>query len=147
VTGVRGGTPSELLQLIVGALETQVVPADANPRARATLLLAVGLLDNLAQRIEEAPGLRTARDEGVDRLVAAMPRALAENLLESGGDFSTRVRERRLANGFAALRDSAGLLNSLSVQMWLSICRDEFVRCNNAELQRLRPTRYLRSQH
>jgi hypothetical protein len=149
VTLVRSGTPGDLLQVIARALEVQVAPTTADPRAHATLLLAAGLLDNLAQRVEEASALRAPRDEATARLTATMPVALIKALpaVRDSGGRNTLDRERRLTTGLAAVRDSKELQNSVSVQAWLGLCRDELVRRNAAELERIRPTRYLRSQY
>src|ERR1700677_2625314 len=82
---MRGSEPGELLKIVVALLENQVLPVVETHSGRATLLLSVGILDNLAERVEERRDLvdrerlvAMSQRISASRALAAQPALLSE---------------------------------------------------------------------
>lgn len=144
---MRSVEPGELIEAIVALLESQILPAVEDRSARSTLLLAVGMLDNLAGRVEEKRDLVERDTDAVRRLVTAIP----DGLRPIGLDTEIANAEYRdlsavLTSTFRALPAREGWLEDPEVDAWLDLCLSELRRRNAEEIALVRPTRYLRSQ-
>ena len=141
---MRGNEPDRLIEILVRVLETQVLPSVMDREARSTLLLTVGLLDNLGPRIREKAESSTARGAAARRLLSALPAELAASL---DVDLVAAEDPAVLLDGvFRRLRGHSDLLDLENSRAWLAKCRQELSELSERELSLMRPTRYLTSQ-
>lgn len=144
MSGLRGNEPDRLIGVLVRVLETQVLPSVADREARSTLLLTVGLLDNLGPRVAERAESATCPVTADQRMLSALPDELAAPL-----GIGTRVAtdpSALLSSVFRRLRGHADLLELPVSQTWLALCRRELSEMSATEIALMRPTRYLTSQ-
>ena len=146
---MRASEPGELLKMIVALLEHQVLPAVTTSSARSTLLLIVGMVDNLAERVEERRELVQRDRELVDGLLAVLPRRLgdvpsSQHEVDAGVDRGTPMSE--LVRVLRSLVDSDAL-DDAELSAWLVQCHEALGRHNKHEVELLNPTRYLKSQN
>jgi len=137
---VHAVEPGDLLRIVVRILETQVLPA-TEEAARATLLLSVGILDNLSGRVEERRDLVTAREQRDRALVESVPERI-----RAGVDGAGVPVNRALSRYLRQLAEHPTLLTEPDVSAWLERCRQALLRQSAEEIALMRPTRYLHSQ-
>jgi len=144
---MRGSEPGELLKIVVSLLEDQVLPAVESRAGRSTLLLSVGILDNLAERVEERRDLVERERVVVDRLMAAAPervRSLSET--QRAAPQERPAPAAPLIAAFRALVADPDLLHDPKTEEWLRTCHETLKERTREEVALLEPTRYLRSQ-
>lgn len=141
---MRSVPPRELVEAITALLEAQILPAVDERSARATLLLAVGMLDNLAGRIEERHDLVELDTRAAHRLIDALPPGLRPAAATADSGF--RDLSAALTVVLRELAARPALVEDPEVGEWLRLCGDELRRRNAEEMALVRPTRYLRSQ-
>jgi hypothetical protein len=145
---MRGSEPGELLKIVVALLENQVLPLIETPSGRATLLLSVGMLDNLAERVEERRDLADRERVLAEQLTAALPervRSFAE--AHPSGPSERPVAMSQLISAFRALVAQPALLREPETDAWLLQCHQALRERTRDEVALLNPTRYLRSQN
>lgn len=145
---MRATEPGELLKIVVALLEHQVLPVVETSSGRATLLLSVGMLDNLAERVEERNDLVERERVLADRLLATLParvRALAREQVSGPADRPTPTSE--LISAFRAVVADPSLLEDPETDEWLRRCHDALRERTRQEVALLNPTRYLKSQN
>jgi hypothetical protein len=92
--------PDELLRLVAAALRERVAP-DCGPQARGQVWAAIGLLENLATRVVERPGVDGDDDAArLDRLDA--PEGW-QRALEAARRREAIDRERRRPTNFGEI--------------------------------------------
>jgi hypothetical protein len=145
---MRGSEPGELLKIVVSLLEEQVLPAVESRAGRSTLLLSVGILDNLAERVEERHDLVERERDVVEQLMAAAPDRLRTLAAAQPDAPSERPAPASpLLAAFRALVTDPDLLREPETEEWLSACHAALKERTRQEVALLEPTRYLRSQN
>ena len=145
---MRGSEPGELLKIVVALLENQVLPVVETHSGRATLLLSVGILDNLAERVEERRDLVDRERLVAEQLMAALPeqvRSLARAQPSAPSD--RPVAMSQLISAFRALAAQPALLSEPETDAWLLQCHQALRERTREEVTLLNPTRYLRSEN
>ena len=145
---MRGSEPGELLKIVVALLEHQVLPVVETQAGRATLLLSVGMLDNLAERVEERRELLERERALTEELMSTVP----VNVRELAGAQPTGLRSRtvpsaELISVFRALVAEPALLEDPDTDQWIRGCHVALRERTREEVALLNPTRYLRSQN
>jgi hypothetical protein len=110
--------------------------------ARASLLLACGLLDNLSTRVEESSSVRAEDTALVTDLADHLPVAL-----RSGPDDGDGVDPAgAVSRGLRVLRRNRELFELQDVQAWMTKCHQALSSRTGLQIQLMRPTRYYSSQ-
>ena len=155
---MRSVEPGELLEAVIALLQTQVLPAIEKQSARSTLLLIIGLLDNLASRIEERRDIVERSTRVARNLLDTMPPSLKEVVESHSGPGSSAASDAEIPDAeygelstalSSVLRHLAArddLLADHEVSVWLDLLRRELRDKNVDEIALMRPTRYMRSQ-
>jgi hypothetical protein len=145
---MRGCEPGELLKIVVALMEDQVLPIVETQSGRSTLLLSIGILDNLADRVEERRDIADREQVLADRLIRTVPerlRVLAEAQPAAPTERAAPVSP--LIKAFRALVAEPALLDDPATDDWLKLCHQAFRERTQEEVALLSPTRYLRSQN
>ena len=125
------------LEVTIAVLESAVVPAVTDPAARRQLLICIGLLDNLVERIEDRTSLVAEE--------AAMLASMFPTAYEPPGDKVDLITLRRLRRSVSSQLRSKEVYDGMyddEVDDLLRRCHGVLSSINQAELARLRPTRY-----
>jgi hypothetical protein len=145
---VRGTEPGELLKMVVALLEHQVLPVVETQSGRATLLLSVGMLDNLAERVEERRDLEERERALAERLMATLPGQVRDvALAHPSGPTERPTPTVALISVFRALVADPDLLEDADTDAWLRECHQALKERTQRDVALLNPTRYLRSQN
>jgi hypothetical protein len=145
---VRGTEPGELLKMIVALLEHQVLPVVETQSGRATLLLSVGMLDNLAERVEERRDLFEREQQLADALLSQLPQQVRDLVgTDPEGSLELRSPTMPLVLALRVLAADPGLLEDDQTDAWLHACHTALKERTRQDVALLNPTRYLRSQN
>lgn len=145
---MRGTEPGELLKIVVALLEHQVLPVVETQSGRATLLLSIGMLDNLAERVEERRDLVERERALVDALMSALPERVRElALVNPSGSTDRPAPTAELISVFRVLAPKSTVLDDEDTDAWLRQCQEALKERTRREVALLNPTRYLRSQN
>jgi hypothetical protein len=139
---MRAGDPATVLGKVVAILEGPVLADVGTEHARASLLLACGLLDNLSTRVEESSSLRAEDTALLADLAAHLPEALRTGRGDEDGADPAGTVDR----GLRLLRRQRELLEHREVQTWMTRCHRALSSRAGLQIQLMRPTRYYSSQ-
>ncbi|HJQ45365.1 MAG TPA: hypothetical protein VJ870_03430 [Amycolatopsis sp.] len=146
MSSTRGNDPQTLLAIVTGILDAQVLAAIEGRTARSALHLVVGILDNLAPRVEQQAALRSLDQEVVGGLLRTLPPRLAGEIpSDTSVDAPAPALRRRVSRALRTLRDRPEMLSDARVSDWLQTCRAGLEQRSDAEIARMRPTRYYTS--
>jgi hypothetical protein len=139
---MRAGDPATVLERVVAILEGQVLAEVGTDHARASLLLACGLLDNLSTRVEESSSVRAEDTALVADLADHLP-----GVLRSGPDDEDSADPTgAVTRGLRELRRRRELFERQDVQAWMTTCHRALSSRTGLQIQLMRPTRYYSSQ-
>ena len=143
---MRSVAVSELIEMVVRLLEDTVAPSVDDYASSRALWVSVGLLDNLAARVDERPEGMREEIALLQDLADCDPARVAGTADEpTGDDLHQRLSQLR-AFHVARLRGLAvaGAAEPEALA-WLARCHEVLLRLTDRELERLRSTRYARA--
>ena len=143
MSSLRAKSPDHIIGLVVRILDSQVVPAVTDREARASLLLMLGMLDNVGPRVQERRDLASLDAQVLDRMLASLPDEVATALSGTAGECGTA---RSLRAVLRRLRDRPEALETDAMRAWISSCLKELGKRSEVEIAMMRPTRYFASQ-
>jgi hypothetical protein len=134
--------------MVVALLEHQVLPVVETRSGRATLLLTVGMLDNLAERVEERRDLVENERALTGTLMSQLPERVRDLVpADPLGSLDLRAPTFTLVAAFRALAEHPALLDVEETDEWLQRCHQALKERTRQDVALLNPTRYLRSQN
>jgi hypothetical protein len=145
VADVRSVESSELLQIAVDLLESNVAPALPDGSAQRVFWVCIGLLDNLVGRIEDKRSLLEEEASLLASLLMADLPPRSTGRIGDPNEISLRELRASLATRFRACpwRSSPDTWSAeVEQQEWLHRCQNVLSQINATEISLLKSTRY-----